>query len=75
MKRLLLLHALEPSLVTYKRFSAVSLRQGVLRASRDLKGEIRVVSPDRSLSREILFLFNVIFWLHETRPFEEGGQR
>jgi hypothetical protein len=67
---------LRPFMIATQRFSAVNcLRQGVLRASRDLKGEIRVVSPDRSLSREILFLFNVIFWLHETRPFEEGGQR
>ena len=30
------------------------LRQGGLRASRDLEGEIRVFSQDRSLSREIL---------------------
>ena len=31
------------------------LRQGGLRASQDLKGEIRVFSPDRSLSRFFFF--------------------
>ena len=46
------------------------LRQGGLRASWDLKGEIRVFSPDRSLSREILFLSTN--FLSAQSPFEDG---
>ena len=46
------------------------LRQGGFRASRDLKGEIRVFSPDRSLSREILFLSTN--FLSAQSPFEDG---
>ena len=46
------------------------LRQGGFRASRDLKGEIRVFSPDRNLSREILFLSTN--FLSAQSPFEDG---
>jgi len=46
------------------------LRQGGLRASWDLQGEIRVFSSDRSLSRQILFLSTN--FLSAQSPFEDG---
>jgi hypothetical protein len=45
-------------------------RQEGLRASWDLKGEIRVFSPDRNLSREILYLSTNFLSAHS--PIEDG---